>query len=491
MGALDGRVRPLGPCEIYSSSRHSVGFYRCVANTCRYSVPQAALRGQAVRDAFETAVANVLLAIPSLTVGIVGQETSKPQFTQVLSINLKDHFEYRETADADPGTRDSVLLGILENQHDQPWPEIEHRPPWKLIVVARDAVPEDGVVVLDAVFAVHHSIADGRSTALFHTSLLNELNRSSGQPAQLSGCILNVTGSGARKLTPPMEELVKFSTSWGFLFQTLWRELGPAWLQDQPAAPWTGKAITREPCRTNVRLITVPAVAVPRLLAACRANQTTLTPLLHALALASFARHVPPEEAVTFHSSTPIDIRPFMDNSSDPAGRRSLFGVFITAQYHDFSASLTRALREGPSTDEIWKTAADLRRSMKQHLDNVPKDDIMSMLGWVTDWQKFWLSKVGQPRQDTWEVSNIGSMAGGHGETDDAARGWKIQRSLMSQGATVAGAAISISVAGVAGGEIAVVLGWQEGIVEKDTVDGLARDLQSWLDRLGQGKELN
>jgi hypothetical protein len=437
----------------------------------------------------ETALANVVLTSPSLSAGIAGQHTSEPHFVERPSINLEDHFEYLEKANPGPSpdAHDSTLLGILEDQHDRTWPEIESRPPWKLIVIARNAVSEDGLLVFDAVFAVHHAIADGRSTALFHTKLLSELNNPSHRPAELAGRILTIPG--ARKLVLPQEDLVTFSISWRFLVQTLARELGPAWFRwNRPAVPWTGKPITREPCRTLLRLVTIPAAAVPYIIAACRANQTTLTPLLHSLALASFAKHLAPEEALAFRSSTPIDLRPFIDSNSQPEGSKDLFGVRVTAQSHDWGAHTITALREAPSTAEVWKIAADLRRSMKQHMDKVPKDDIMSMLGWVTDWPKFWLSKVGQPRQDTWEVSNIGSMPDGHEEREGENGGWKIQRSLMSQGATVAGAAVGISVAGVAGCGVSIVLGWQEGVVERETADGLASDLQRWLDRLGAGQ---
>lgn len=474
--------------EINSSARHALGFYKCVANTCQYSVPRARLGGQAVRDVLEAALANVVLAIPSLGVGIAGEETSKPHFVHRPSINLEDHLEYLEKADApDSDTPDSALLSILQDQHDRSWPDIGNRPPWKLTILTRDAAPEDGSLVFDAVFAVHHSLADGRSTALFHTKLLAELNNPSGPPTQLSGRILTITGP--RSLLPPEEELVGFSTSWRFLVQTLWRELGPAWLKwHRPAVPWTGKAVRREPCRTLLRLVTVPAAAMPCILDACRANQATLTPLLHSLVLASLARHVGPEEALAFHSSTPIDLRPFIDMGSQPEGSKGLFGVYVTAQSHDFDAHTIAALREAPSTAEVWKIAADLRGSMKQHLGNVPKDDIVSTLGWLSDWSRFLLAKVGKPRQDTWEVSNLGAMAGGHGEGEEAGAGWKIQRSLMSQGATVSGPAIGVSVSGVAGRGVGIVLGWQEGIVDRETVDGLAGDLQRWLDRLGQGQ---
>ncbi|KAH6854370.1 hypothetical protein B0I37DRAFT_401370 [Chaetomium sp. MPI-CAGE-AT-0009] len=436
MSTLEKFVRPLGPW-------HALGFYRCVANTCRYEVALDGLRGRSVLDVLETAISNVILSTPSLAIGIVGEETSRPQFIQQASINLEDHFEFIEKANTDPADHDSILLSILEDLHDRRWPDIERRPPWKLTVLSWNAGPEDNLVVLDAVFAVHHAIADGRSTAFFHAALLSELNRSSRRPAQLRGRTLNVTDGGAGKREPPQEELVGFSKSWGFMVRTLWRELGPAWLQGhQPAAPWTGKAITREPCQTRLRLVKVSPVAVPRILAACRANQTTLTPLIHALVLTALSKHAPPEQAVAFRSSTPIDLRSSIVHGSQPPLGRNLFGVFVTIQSHVFDEPTITALREGSSTEEIWGIAAGLRRSMKQHVGNLPKDDIMR-----------------KPRGDTWEVSNIGSMPTGEAAKREADGCWRVQRSLMSQGATVAGAAIGISVAGVTGGEMSIVLG--------------------------------
>ncbi|KAJ4295785.1 hypothetical protein N0V88_004487 [Collariella sp. IMI 366227] len=472
-------IRPLGPCEIYSSSRHALGFYKCVINTCRYSVSLAALGSAPVRDVLKVAITNVVHATPSLNVGIAGEETSKPYFVQQPSVNIEQHFEFLEKPQTDPNARDSTLLEILQNQHDRRWPDIENRPPWKLTVVVWDPAPESGTLVLDAVFAVHHSIADGRSTALFHTKLLDQLN----------GHKLDTLG--ADKFVKPQEELVKFTTSWGFLFQTLWRELGPAWLGGQSlTAPWAGKPMTLEPCRTRLRLVTVSAVAVPHIISACRANQATLTPLIHTLALASLARLVPAEEAQTFMTSTPIDLRPFIQSDSQLESSKRPFGVFVTTHSHTFDESILTTFREVPSDDKIWKTASELRQSMKQHVDNVPQDDIMSMLGWVSDWKQFWLSKLGKPRQTAWEISNIGSIAGGHGPEGQATEGWKIQRSVMSQGASVAGAAIFISVAGVTEGDLSLALGWQEGIVDEQTVKGLAQDLQTGLDRLGRGERI-
>lgn len=486
--------------EIFSASRHALGFYHCVANACRYSVPLASLRGQAIGDVLETVIANVVLALPSLSVGIVGQKTSKPYFVQLPSINLEHHFECLTEESADPSAQDAGLLSILRDQHDRPWPEIEQRPPWKVTAIVRPPASEDNLQLVDIVFAVHHSIADGRSTAAFHSKLQAELNKPTARPAQLSGSrVLTMAGGG--KLDPPQEDLVNFTKSWSFVLRTLWRELGPAWLQWKRApVPWTGKPITREPCRSRLRLVTIPAVAVPRILAACRAHGTTLTALLHALVLTSLARRVPPEEAAApaLRGSNPIDLRPFLTKKREAhtqqgggggGGGEGPFGTIVSVQGHDFGPAAVAALREKAEEeddDDIWKVAAGLRASMKAHLAKMPADDIMSLLGWVGDWQKFWLGKVGKPRQDSWEVSNIGSMPGSHGDGE----GWRIQRCIMSQGANVAGAAIALSVAGVTGGDICIVAGWQEGIVETEIVEGLADDLQRWLDRLGSEDKL-
>lgn len=446
------------------------------------------LRGQAIADVLETAITHVVLALPSLSVGIVGQETSKPYFVQLPSINLEHHFECSVEPSPDHGTQEAGLLSILQDQHDRSWPEIEQRPPWKLTAIVRPPADGGGLQVVDVVFAAHHSIADGRSTARFHSKLLDELNQQKGRPAQLCGHILTVASD--IKLDPPQEELVKFTRSWAFFLGTLWRELGPAWLQRRPPpAPWTGKVITREPCQTRLRLVTVPAAAVPRILAACRAHQTTLTPLLHVLILASLARRVPPKDARALRGSNPIDLRPFIERDPQLGAIENPFGSFVSTQSHYFSAPTLARLREDARDDEIWELAAELRGSMKQHLGKVPADDIMSMLAWVGDWQKFWLAKVGKPRQDTWEVSNIGSMPGGQDASEETIRGWRIHRCIMSQGASVAGAGIALSVAGIIGGDICIALSWQEGIVETGTVDGLADDLRCWLERLGhEGK---
>ncbi|KAK4183322.1 alcohol O-acetyltransferase 1 [Podospora australis] len=469
--------RPLGPAEKYSSSRHALGFYKSVINTCRYTVSRTKLQGLPVRNVFEEAIASVILKTPSLSVGIVGQDTPNPYFCAVPTVDLRCQLRYTELPVGDDHGQNSALLGLIEEQHDQFWPSIESRPPWKAIIVSQGA--DGDLLYFNVIFAAHHSIADGRSTAAFHAMLLDELLQPSARPALSSGHVLTVSGN--RKLKPPLEGLVSFPKSWAFLSKTLFRELGPVWLQKRLPIPWTGNNITREPYKTHLRLVTIPATSAPRVLAACRKHRVTLTPLIHALVLVSLAKHIP--HARAFRSSTPIDLRPFIQWQVEEP--QIPFGVFITTQAHLFEHETISALQDDRIDDTMWSIASTLRNDMKQHLQSVPRDDIMGMLSWVSDWKKFWLQKIGARREDTWEVSNIGSLAVTPLEdTDAGAGGWRIERSILSQGATVAGAAIGVNVAGVTGGSICISLSWQHGIVESGVVEGLAAYLQQSFDQL-------
>ncbi|EGZ77695.1 hypothetical protein NEUTE2DRAFT_79478 [Neurospora tetrasperma FGSC 2509] len=492
MTSIPQPIRPLGPCEVYSSSRHALGFYRCLANTCRYAVPWSVLQGKSVPDVLEAAIANLVLRLPRLSVAITGDEASRPYFASVSSLDLSYHLECVELrAELDFHARDSHLLHMLEAQHNQLWPDVGFRPPWKVLAVydPRPSQLEDRLI-LDIVLAIHHSLADGRSTAIFQTSLLDELNKPPVRPSCLEDHVLRMPSKPHGHISPPQEELVKFTTSWRFLAGTLWNEFVSGWLC-KPATdlPWAGAPIRPDPYQTRLRLVTIPSKAVSQLLANCRANETTLTPLLHVLILTSLARRLTAEAATSFQSCTPVDLRPFIQSGSHVADRAEVFGVLVTSASHSFNSSRVSGLREQASGEKIWSLAQTLRQELKDRLETIPQDDMVSMLRWIANWRGFWLNKVNKPREHTLEVSNIGSLHGSPKNTANADREtgskWQIVRSVMSQCAIVAGPALCASVSGVVGGPISIALSWQEGIIESELVEGVAHDLQLWMNQGG------
>lgn len=479
---------------MYSSSRHALGLYRGIANACQYVVPAQALRSESgsLKAVVESALARTILRLGSLRVGIIDEDTNKPCFTHIPSINLHEIIEWTVVKQGG-GSSDleSELLRVIENRLDQAWCDMHLRPPWKLIVVEDSRRPAGGKdpVVLEMVFAAHHAISDGKSTALLHTVLLEELNRASEPPSTLRDHVLSFHDSPV--LAPTQEELVKFNISWSFLFRCLWDEFGPAWLKSQvPERPWTGKAIALAPNGLNLRCVAIPSDVVQLVLTACRSRSTTFTALLHALVLCSLSARAPANVATAFSSSTAISLQPF---ARLPPGVNMDLSKFMTdmntAMSHKFGAQIVAELRgvePGASKENLmWRSAEALRAEIKKRLDTLPDDDITGLLAWVGDWRKHWLALIGKPRDDTWSVSNIGSNRYNGGSGGDA-EGWRIQRSIFTQPAMVAGPAFAVNVSGVDGGVITLTLNWQEGIVEAGLIEGIARDLQAWFKHFKQ-----
>lgn len=473
------------PSEHWSTSRHAVGIYTGIANSCRYAIATHHLQGRPVQAVVEEALGRLILRLGGLRVGIIKEDTNQASFVSVASMDLRDFIEWETVAASSQAQLDARVLGATKSRLEQLWPDVASRPPWKLMVV-QNGVSAPGEVVLDMVFATHHALADGKSTMVFHAGLLRELNSDSPPPAELKGHVLSFDRPPV--LAPPQQELIQFKIGWMFFLKTLWKEFGPSWLKrTPPVEPWAGKVITLEPHRLNLRLISIEPEVVTGLVAACRAHGATLTAILHVLVLASVAGRVPAEAAPAFSSETPIGLLPW---AKSPPGvdvdLTTILSVLNTSSNKvwdaDTVADLRRRLREaddGLEDDLIWPLAATWRAEMKRKLASLPNDDVSGLMDYVTDWQKRWEGKIGQRRDATWEVSNIGLI---QGAADEGQGGWTIQRSFFTQPAFLAGPAFAINVTGVEGAEVTLTLNWQGGIVDDSVVDGVVKDLSAWLE---------
>jgi hypothetical protein len=477
--------------ETFASSRHSLGFHRSLAGTCRYLVPREVPNGELLRSRLEVAVASVILTHASLRVGITGEKTATPQFLDVATIDLHDHIQWIDTACELQADSDFQLLRLLESEHDRLWPDVDHRPPWKVIVVKRPQT-EDGRIVLEIIALLHHAIGDGKSAAVFHSTLLKELGRGLDQHPSLANHVLTLPTRA--QLLPPQEQLVNFEISWGFLFRVLWANLAPAWLQGPPLPKaWTGKNITLDPYATRLRLVLIPASTIPSLLATCRENGVTFTSLINGLVLCSMSRRVALAAGQPFTAQNNISLRPFVEKGPHSEQiPEAMTNLHTALQINLDHTAISGFLESSPTTgkssieDRIWQVSKSARSDLKARLATLPKDDIVGLMHLAGDWQKSWPKKLGTPRGASWEISNIGTMAGTSSEQEDGPSGWSIERSILSQCASVAGAAVSVNVSGIKGGAVCMALSWQEDVVETSIIDGLAADLQNWFDHFGR-----
>lgn len=473
------------PSEHWSTSRHAFGVYTGIANSCQYVIDDDRLQGRPVQAVVEEALARLILRLGGLRVGIIKENTNQASFVNIASMDLRDFIEWKTVTASSQAQDDAHLLEVIKTRLEQLWPDPTNRPPWKLLVVQNNA-SSPGKVVLDMVFATHHGLADGKSTKIFHTELLDELNSSSIPPAELRSHILSI--DRAPIIAPPQQELIQFKISWLFFLKTLWDEFGPSWLKPKPPIePWTGKIITLEPHRLDLRLMTIKPEVVTSLVAACRAHGATLTAIFHVLVLASVAKHLPSETAQAFSSSTPISLLPWA--KLPPGVDMDLgkeFSVLTTSASKNWDAETVAELRrrlgtrdESLEEDLIWPLAAIWRAEIKNKIASLPNDDACGLMGYVTDWQKRWEQTMGKHRAATWELSNIGLFKG----VGDEGRGaWTIQRSFFTQPALIVGPAFGVNITGVDGGEVNLTFNWQHGVIENAIVDGVVEDLSAWLE---------
>ena len=446
-----------------------------------------------------------------LRVGIADEDTENPTFVQLDTIDLRHVTELNDRVYSDDGYH-VELLEAIRAQHEQLWPEPSRRPVWKIIV--HQVSTADSSRALDVAFAFHHVISDGKAALLFHRDLLKALDSEIGTSLAIKGHILYL--KPVTDFPGPFESLVPFTLSWPFFLKTLWTELiwknfAPSFLQTTPdpsTLPWAGQPNTLEPCKTNIRLVQIPSSILDPLLVLCRQQKTTLTPLIHAIILASLSSHLKAPEAPTFATTTPIALR----HMTDPSFDRNQIHCLVTGFNYAFSTATVATLRDtlsknkppshtavSSTTDQlncgtaIFTAARELGTALKARISTLPADDQIALLKYVNDTRNLHLSRLGKRRERTWEVSNIGSIKLSDARPESKSlpngtgnEGWRITRSIFTQGAAPIGAAFDVNVAGVEGEGICITITWQEGIVEETSMDSVASDLVYWTRRLAE-----
>jgi hypothetical protein len=464
--------------ERFSTVRHNLGYYRCVANTATYSIDHTL---DNLPTLLENALAKVILRHPPLCCGLINEDKNDPSFVRLESVDVSKCIIYRTLHSSSPEEYKQGLIEIFEHQHQQLWPDLHCRPGWKLIFVQSKPLPAERTV-FDAMFAYHHAIADGLSGMVFHRSMMGALN----DPATVTmeDSIIKIPDSLI--LPPPLEDMVDFKVSWWYLLSTLWKEMRPKWLSTDSSPPWTGaicSPINIQKYESHVKLITLSANDVTTILAACKKQKTTLTGLLHGLIVASLASRVP--SATSFTSMTPFSPRYLSGISSTNDIAAQVCGH--SSRYNPEIISAIRA-SSNPSEimDQIWKIARNFRAEMAAEMALMPNDNIIGMLPYIKNLHNLLLSRIGKPRGDTYEVSNVGSL-----KSEDMKGKWKIERIVFTQSGMATGPAFAFNVASVVGGPLTISVTWLEGEIEEKLVAEIIEDVQYALRLIAGGREVS
>ncbi|RDA82795.1 hypothetical protein CP532_6867 [Ophiocordyceps camponoti-leonardi (nom. inval.)] len=547
-------LRKLSPTELFFSSRNQLGLYRSVTVTCRYEFSQLS-SVVLIEQRLYRALDSVISSEPMLRVGVEAEDdASRTRFLHLPFLDLASHVSFEmlgsrkgegeeeeEAEKEEEGRKEEyerLLVERLEGIHDLMWTELHLRPPWKLYVFHQHHYhddDDDGEIskAYDMVFAFHHVLMDGISARIFHELLQRALNDDDDDDNIDKEPKATLFFPDPPLLPLPQEEAIPFTNSLSHKVKTVINEhlLLPkspmpffplslfSSLLPTATTPWHGKGIDFSlPHKSRLLPIIIPANVSQSVLEECRAHQTTVTALIHALVLSSLARRLPAGIS-SLTAATPISLRPYLvgkdgDDVVDSTTAAKL-RCLVTSHRYDFTATDVSSMRgeaaasAASASDDgsiikndasaIWKAARDIRAALAGRLSAIPADDPIGMLSYVRDWSSFWKGRDGKPRRDSWEVSNGGVLVNEEDEEgvsrsdEDYCR---ISRVSFANGPMVAGPPIGLSVASAASsssgvidgvmtttmmmGEMTIVLSWQEGVVPEELMTGLADDLHGW-----------
>ena len=461
--------------EQFSTVRHDLGLYRCVQNTARYSIDRTA---EDLISTTENALAKVILRHPSLCCGIINEDKDEPAFVRLESIDVSKCIDHQVLDSETPEEYEQRLIEILEHQHQQLWPDTHCQPLWKLIIVHSKA-PSSERTTFDAIFSWHHGIADGLSGMVFHRSLQEALNDTT--TSAMADRTIKIPDTII--LFPPQEEMIKFKITWLFLLAALWHTMRPKWLFPDSSPPWTGAdvASNTEKYEPHIKLFSIPSEQVSDIISACREQKTTLTGLFQALIVASLAKRVP--DATSFTSSTPFSPRSI-------SGISSINDITVQVCSHSskYTPAMISAIRASStpsqSTHRIWEVARTFRKDLAADMARMPTDNVVGLLPYAGSIHNMFRSKLGKPRDDTFQVSNIGTFK------NEGTGQWKIKRMFFTQ-CGMAGAAFSFNATSVVGGPLTVSVTWMGGDVEELLIANIIADVQYALKCVADGREVS
>lgn len=476
--------------------RHSCG----TAVTCRYGLPEHLTGGvlEAIQNIFHRAVALTVIEHPMLQVGILNEDSAVPSWIELHNVNLSTHVSWEKI----PVSKDydTALKEAISNQLDTWFIDVETQPGWRMSVL----YPERDSKSLDVVFCWNHTNFDGVAGKIFHQSLLRNLNdpRVEKELYSLKNNVLHLE-SVADRFPPPPEELIKIPISWGFALSTIWKELRPPFLvsNDPTQANWA--PIREEPYRTMFRTIFIDEATLKKVIEKCRAHQTTIAGLLHALPLASLSLQLAEgrkhykKEAKSMYAITALDTRRFIPANSDafpwhvPSTTMDNQMTLCDHMFDENLVSEFRAKAKGVSPDEdvmtqvedlVWSAAVQARKDIQHKLDQGMNNDPSGLMNFVKDWRVQKKQQLKKPRVGAWGVSNLGTM---DGDINGSGSDWRIERAVFQLSCEITSPVFHISSMSVKGKELCVDISWQEGVIDAEIGNKLATDMEAWLGFLG------
>ncbi|XEV02593.1 hypothetical protein FSHL1_007880 [Fusarium sambucinum] len=421
------KIRPLGKLEEIAAAAHHINFFTNCAFSAHYRASQP-LPGLDLEPLVLAALSQVLHQHPILFAIPVVPDTEQPYWGRLASIDLRQVVSFVERSyplSSDSQT-DNELDSLLENRHNTSFKTVYGTlPVWRLIIL-QDYRSKDGFV---ASFVYHHSMCDGVSSQIFQDAFQSALCDISSSSLEIQA--VEVVYSDGSAISSPLEDLHSLP------------------LPENPLVPdaanlneWRGSTVS-VPCKTRYKSLSLAPEVLRSFAQECKKNKTTVTAALPALVAKVLYDSLPSTtEALT--CNLPVSLR----SDLPPKQVDNILGNFIDA----FKVQLLRSDLDQSSdgTTAIWKHAKKVQQATRRYFANAsPSGEPyanVAVFKLIPDIKTFLASTVGNPRGESFEVSNLGHFPEpknlkGHGNPF-----WRRGKLLLSRCAFAPGAPLVICI---------------------------------------------
>ena len=421
------------------------------------------------------ALSEVIADHAALAAFVVDEDTASPYFVRLPQIDLEKSVQFIASLSLQDGTDPDAIKEfdqLLEEQHNRNFRPLNGTLPlWRVLIIH---APEPCARFI-VTFIYHHAICDGTSGLVFHRSFLSKLQKAAREPDSSRPTVALIVKPSNKPFIPSLEELHPLPISLRYVLKSLYNEF----VARQPSSVWTSIPIDDDQSkrRSRYRSLYFAENTTSQLVVVCRAHRTTVTAAVQAMLAAAILAKLPADKFSTLRVDGAVSLRKWLPH--DVVDEDSI-GNWVSRYVEEHRRP------SGSTTDATalfsWDEARRIRTTIESELRKEGKDSHVALLRFAGNLQNFFKGKIGKPRDESFEFSNIGVFKSGQQEGDGGPN-WKIGKVVFSQSADVVGAALEASLVTGGDGRLNIGFSWLEGVVEGSWVELMMNSLRGLIEK--------
>ncbi|ORX91820.1 CoA-dependent acyltransferase [Basidiobolus meristosporus CBS 931.73] len=401
MSTTGSELRPTGPMENWSVSRHLEDFYYGVTSFVKLSSPSLQLSRESIYGRIVEAVETTFWSNFNLRTTI---DFPAAKMCYLSPGSAKVDFTWYERSE------DTSVELALESEVNKKFPENDDQPLWRVWAVAADADGEFNTFELG--ITVHHAVADGLSSSNIVHTLTRAFLAGKREPLSVSQDPITIpydpeTDTKVTELSssihtilpnckPPISVLLKEAAT-KLLLPKFLRPKEVYWSGTKTLDLDTIQRISAKPRQYPTKLLTM-TVPLDSLVQKCKQHNTTV----HAALATAFilATHVlKPQHPMKF--ATPINLRPYCE----PVLPRESIGVYVS------ELMTTHPPPQASDIENFWPMAVQFKEQMNASLESAIYT--IGLMEYIPNFREFLhtervASAQNNGHKGSLEISNLG-----------------------------------------------------------------------------------